>query len=277
VSAEPAGVGDCCERSGPHRGHRRQIAGAFAGDRCCGERVGARKVSCASLISCPRLSKLTAERAAEGALMRNDISNVALGGLLAICVLTLGVLSLLFFSFRHNKSNLTQDTKSVETIVPRNEPSPLSANDSARIQEIMANVTGDPNFLTPSIRSEFWTLLRKGQFSQKEIEETRKINEVFATVYMKLLNEDALIALKTRCTYKSNEREEVEGLLLKSKVFNQWRVRENERLIEKIAAREPIQIGENKIVMDEARINRSLQDLATVSNRLTQLFTEPAP
>lgn len=90
---------------------------------------------------------------------------------------------------------------------------------------------------------------------------------------MKYFYEDALLVLSTGRSIKSNARERYEKRLMELGVLSEWRAEENQKLIEKIAKREPVETGEREIVFTKEIIESVLSNLENVAARIERFFT----
>lgn len=160
-----------------------------------------------------------------------------------------------------------------------NSTSPISQyspEDNARISEIMVRVVNDPDYLNDETHKEFWgILLQHGHVSSREMTELR--HEITQNVLLsqQYFWEDALIAWRVGRPAKSVKREQHEKRLVATGFIPEWRVRENEKLIEQIAARQAVQFGEGKVLVSEEYIRAALSRLDGAIRRLDQLLTPP--
>lgn len=152
---------------------------------------------------------------------------------------------------------------------------PLSSAEKARFREIIAGVVEDPDYLTPVVHTEFWSLLNKtGPLPAPEVQQLRDTMTGILTIYHRYFYEDALWALKTGRPFKSLQREEYEKDLLSRGEITEWRIQENETLIAKIAAKEAIPFGGTTIVLSEDIVNEILAGLEDAGRRIDALFSE---
>lgn len=152
----------------------------------------------------------------------------------------------------------------------------LSSTEKTRFREILAGVIQDPDYLTLNVHAEFWTLLDKmGPLSPSEVQKLRDMMTGTVTIYQRYFYEDALWALKAGRAFKSLQRERYEKHLLNLDVITEWRIKENDTLIAKIAAKEPIPYQGTAVVLNEDIINEILASLEIVGKRVDTLFTSP--
>lgn len=151
----------------------------------------------------------------------------------------------------------------------------LSSAEKIRFMDIIKGVIQDPDFLTPNVHAEFWALIDKvGPISTSEVQERRDMTTGVVTIYQRYFHEDALWALKTGHPFKSLERERYEKHLLDLGVMTEWRIKENEALMAKIAVRELIPYQGTTIVYNEDIIYEILANLEAAGKRLDTLFTK---
>lgn len=154
--------------------------------------------------------------------------------------------------------------------------SQYSPEDKARITEIMVRVVNDPDYLNDETHKEFWgILLQHDHASSRAIAELRQEITQNVLLAQQYIWEDALIAWRVGRPTKSVQREQHEKKLVATGFIPEWRVRENEKLIEQIAARQAVQFGEGKVLVSEEYIRAALSELDVAISRLDQLLTPP--
>lgn len=150
----------------------------------------------------------------------------------------------------------------------------LSNDDKVRFQEILKSTIQQENYLTPQVHDEFWgILLQNGEPTVENIKNLRKTMAGPSVDYIKVLYEDALLALNRQAPYKSKKREDLEKFFIDNELITDFRIQENEKFIENIAYGNPITTNGQEYVLDETAINNVLNNLEAVSSRLDDLFT----
>ncbi len=171
------------------------------------------------------------------------------------------------------------DTMSDNTEVT-SEPAPPSREmtiDEQRVfQEILQSVLQDPNNLTTEVHQQFWDILDDiGVSSQDQVEYIKDVMTGSALIYMKYFYEDALLSYDRRTPYKSIQRENYENHLKSIGVVTDFRFEENDKLIEKIAYQEEVQIGNQVMILDEAELEQALSNVNLGVETINRLFTRP--
>jgi hypothetical protein len=154
----------------------------------------------------------------------------------------------------------------------------LTWDEEIRFYEIVTNVMQNPYYLTSKIHREFWGLLNKllgESISIDDVEFIKNFMVGIVAIYPKEFFTDALWALKTGRPFKSASREQLEKELLSLGVIAEWRIKENERLIEKISKHEPIPFEGDEIILTEFMVELILENLDEVVNRINILFSKP--
>jgi hypothetical protein len=152
----------------------------------------------------------------------------------------------------------------------------LSIEDKKRFQEILLQVMQNPDGLNLPLRKEFWSIMEKsGEATPKSIEYLKDLMTGITSKYQRLFYEDAMLALNKGTPEKSIARENYEKHLLEIGAITDWRIKENERLIEKVAQQKPIPIGTQEIVLNEEMIKVVLSQLDVVARRIDTLYTNP--
>jgi hypothetical protein len=152
----------------------------------------------------------------------------------------------------------------------------LTSGEKERLRDIL-RLVGKPDVrITPVLRREFWGLMEKGgRLTPSDVATVKDLMFGAATVYMRLFYEDAIEAYKTRQPFKSLEREQYEKRLLKLGVMSEFRVAQNGRLMEQIAAHQPVSTAEGDVLMDSTSIRSILANLSVAGQRMNLLFTRP--
>ncbi len=111
--------------------------------------------------------------------------------------------------------------------------------------------------------------------TQKDVDTLKDLLAGPIVIYMNYFFEDALIALKDGKPYKSKERAEYEQYLKSLEAMTDDRIAANDRLMEQIAYKRPIQQGGQSAVMDETMLQRALVNVNLAVETITILFTRP--
>lgn len=142
------------------------------------------------------------------------------------------------------------------------------------MKEIVLNTIQNPNYLTPAIHKEFWTIINKYEknLSQDDINYMKGIN-AGVYEYMRMFYTDALISLKTGNSFKSNERKDYEKLLLKLGVLKKDRVESNDLFMDNVALKKPVSTESGSIILTEDMIRDALDKVKAVSKRIDLLYS----
>lgn len=144
-----------------------------------------------------------------------------------------------------------------------------------RYEKIYKGVIQDQNFLTPQVHQEFWGMLNAEGLSSAQIKDLREQMSGVITVYQPLFWQDALKSLESGQPCKSPQREDCEKRMLKKGIMTIDRIRTNDELIAKIAAREAVTRDGQSLVFKEDMIEPILANVQEAANRVDQLFTPP--
>lgn len=145
----------------------------------------------------------------------------------------------------------------------------------ARFEQIIKGVVQDENYLTPQIHQEFWGMINREGISSAQIRDLRDKMTGLLTVYQPLFWKDAVESLKTGQPCKSPERDEYEKNMLRKGLMTNERIRANDLMMAKIAAREAVTRDGQSIVFSEDTIEQMLLNIQQVIKRQEQLFTPP--
>lgn len=154
----------------------------------------------------------------------------------------------------------------------------LSSAEQARFKEIVAGVTRDPDYLTPTVHGEFWQLVYKtGMSSTTAITRMRTSVTELGGTYWRLFYEDALIAVQRGKPVQSPEREKFEKDIVNRGVVSQGFISQNDLLMGKIASGQAISSADGgpSVTLDEGSIRMILASLDDATKRLDKLFTPP--
>ncbi|MBP3964050.1 hypothetical protein [Paenibacillus lignilyticus] len=143
-------------------------------------------------------------------------------------------------------------------------------------QEILARVLRNRNNLTPETHRQFWELVDEVGATEEELATMKDLLAGPIVIYMKYFFEDALISLEHGTPYKSVDREKYEQHLKSLEAITEFRIEENNKLMEQIAYKQPIQQGSQSAVMDEAMIKQALINVNLAMETINQLFTRPS-
>ncbi len=150
-------------------------------------------------------------------------------------------------------------------------PASFPIEDRKRFEEIIKNVMSKTDYLTPSIHSEFWRLMRKMGIETKEQESQYKKIMTAGLVYRKQMWKDAMASLEEGKPYKSSERKQYEKGL--AQISGNSQLEQNDRMIDDIAAHKPISLQGNQVVATKEIIEKALADVGPTIDRVEVLFT----
>lgn len=146
----------------------------------------------------------------------------------------------------------------------------------ARMAEIMMHVLSEDDFLTPAIHREFWGIFTNGDsLSPEDLMAYRNSIADIMTRSQRSFWDDALIALKIGHAFKSVERENIEKDLVRQGVIPEWRVQQNEKVIELISSHKPVELNGESIVFTEELIELIASQVEPAEHRIRQLFSPP--
>ena len=192
--------------------------------------------------------------------------------ILSVCVV------LWFGSFQELSAADLDLTETYEGVV-----NSISYEDKQKFREIVTGVLrGNPTYLTNSVHKEFWSIWDKwieldGNWSPEEFDRfmvwLRRTMTGIATVYQKLFWEDALWATTSGRPFKSSLRDKLEKEYLRKGLLNEWRIEQNEILINKIANKEAVSTDGRKVLFDENTIRLVLDNLESAGKRVEWIFT----
>lgn len=155
-----------------------------------------------------------------------------------------------------------------------------SSSEKVRMNEIAFLVANDPDYMTPEVHAEFWAILTKqGTIPTDELNNVwtslRKSVIELGVDYQRYFWEDALFALRKERAHKSVQREQLEKKMLKMNFIPEWRVQQNDKLIEQIAARTPVRVRGEQVIFTADKINGALGNIDAVAQRVDRLLTPP--
>lgn len=152
----------------------------------------------------------------------------------------------------------------------------LTSAELARFKEIMSGALQSDTYLTTTIRQEFWALMDKlGPYSESDLATLKDMMTGPTLTYMRYFFTDALTALETGQPYKSAERQQYEKRLIDLGVMTQYRLNQNESLMQSIAVGQPVTISGETGVMNESIIWQGLGNVAAGQARIDLLFLRP--
>lgn len=157
-----------------------------------------------------------------------------------------------------------------------NPQSRLTEAEKARYQEIIAKVMQERDYLTPSTRSEFWSLQDKvGPMSVSQLAAIKTLVVETSVTYQRAFYQDAAISQQTGKPTKSPARETLERELRAKGAVTDARIKDNDTMITKIAAHEPISVRGTDVVFTQELIGNALSNIDDVGRRLDSLYTRP--
>ncbi|SDW15280.1 hypothetical protein SAMN05518855_1001441 [Paenibacillus sp. CF384] len=186
-------------------------------------------------------------------------------------ILSLLALLLLIGCDNTNADQTASIAEEPQTTLAKN----MTAHQKDIFQEILARVLRNRNNLTPETHRQFWELVDEVGATEEELATMKDLLAGPIVIYMKYFFEDALISLDSGTPYKSDERERYEQHLKSLNAITDYRIEENNQLMEQIAYKQPIQQGKQSAVMDEAMIQQALVNVNFAMDTINQLFTRP--
>ena len=152
----------------------------------------------------------------------------------------------------------------------------LSSYEKERFRDILKGALQSPDTLTSEQLEDFHSILKKiGITTSEQMTQLREFMTGVTNTYQRYFWEDALSALKDGRPFKSMQRERYEKYLLSQQIVTEFRIKENEVLIEKISRREPVPLEGQEVVLNEMSIREILGGLAKVNSVLDKLFSGP--
>lgn len=150
----------------------------------------------------------------------------------------------------------------------------LSSEEKARFREIATGVMQGQDALTKEVHAEFWVLMTKmGIRGKSQVDQFKDVVTGVSSKYQRYLWEDARQALRQGRAFKSLQRDEYEKHLKNLGLLSDFRIRENEEFVNKIAKKKPLPVQGQNVVITDPIIKETLANLAEVTKRLDQLFT----
>ena len=143
------------------------------------------------------------------------------------------------------------------------------------VQETIRTVMQDPTYLSPEVHAEFWRLIRGNSLSPDELAEVRENLTDLTAPYMRLFFQDALEAYRSGQPVKSPARAEYEQMILARGIIGRSRIETNDQVMEKIAAHEPADDGQQVVMFDEETITAALANVDSSFRALNILFSDP--
>lgn len=150
-----------------------------------------------------------------------------------------------------------------------------NAKDKLRIHEIVSNTMRFDSYLTKDIHDEFWIIADKHlKMDNKKLQELRFVVTVNSLEYMRYYYEDMLVSMQEHRFYKSLDREDLEKYLLNNKLLSEWRIKDNDKLIQKAIDGVPVVDKDGKkFVFTKDIIFDALSKLNDIKKRIDILFT----
>jgi len=150
-----------------------------------------------------------------------------------------------------------------------------NAKDKLRIHEIVSNTMRFDSYLTKNIHDEFWIIADKHlKMDNKKLQELRFVVTVNSLEYMRYYYEDMLVSIQEHRFYKSLDREDLEKYLLNNKLLSEWRIKDNDKLIQKAIDGVPVVDKDGKkFVFTKDIIFNALSKLNDIKKRIDILFT----
>jgi len=150
-----------------------------------------------------------------------------------------------------------------------------NAKDKLRIHKIVSNTMRFDSYLTKDIHDEFWIIADKHlKMDNKKLQELRFVVTVNSLEYMRYYYEDMLVSMHEHRFYKSLDREDLEKYLLNNKLLSEWRIKDNDKLIQKAIDGVPVVDKDGKkFVFTKDIIFDALSKLNDIKKRIDILFT----
>ena len=182
----------------------------------------------------------------------------------AIVLILLGFVSVIIRSYRDILQTPIEFRK--ETLGPVQD---------ARFKKIIKKVVqGDKSYLVEEIRTEFRELYKKLGISGKKFQKEKDLMIYTTQKYQYLFWNDALQALKQGKLIETEERLIFERTKVRKGQFSRSRIASSKEMLQKISRKMPVKIGGQEVVLDEALINATLDNIKGAIQRIEWLYSE---
>jgi len=153
----------------------------------------------------------------------------------------------------------------------------LSIDEKLEVRRLFASALQSPESVSV-VKPKLWKILNAhGGLSEEVADEVRE-QFVLGLQTSRLWMEDALVSLRERKPFKSTERENLENELIAKGAMTDFRRRQNEEMMAKVAVGEPIKAGDgSQVVLTEEVVRSVLQTYARKEQALATLLTPPSP
>lgn len=150
-----------------------------------------------------------------------------------------------------------------------------NAKDKLRVHEIISKTMRFDNYLTKDIHNEFWIIVNKHmKMNATQLKDLKLIVTANSLEYMRYYYEDMLVSMQEHRLFKSLDRENLEKFLLKNKLTSEWRIKDNDVIIQKVIDGVPIVDKDgNKFLFTKDIIFGALSRLDDIKKRVDKLFT----
>ena len=153
----------------------------------------------------------------------------------------------------------------------------LTPQEMNQVNTIIAGVLRSPQFLTGEIHRQFWGIMNSRGVSNEVLKEFRQITSGWHINYQKYFWQDAYHSLNSGHPYKSKYRSNYEKRGLKIGHITRERVKADNELIEKIAAKQQVTYGGKKAVIDHAMIKQAMKRIDETQRRFDLLYSRNLP
>ena len=147
----------------------------------------------------------------------------------------------------------------------------ISQTDQSRMKEIMVGVMQNTVAVTPEIKQELFSIFRKYNLTDKEIEDFGMYGPAMAVNYQRVFFDDALLSLRSGTSVKSKERSDYESELLKRGLITKERLQKNDADMYAIANSQPMIGSVSVLTIDD--INQTINNINTIGARFQSLFS----
>ncbi len=149
----------------------------------------------------------------------------------------------------------------------------MSQIDQTRISEIITGVIQDTTPITPDLKFELRSILKKYNVTDEEIYDFIYYGPALSAFYQGYFFADALQSISSGSPVKSNDRLNFEKEALSRGLMTSERIKLNDREMDLIARRQPVtKFDGSQVIFTENNIRSSVQNISLVIDRLISLF-----
>lgn len=187
----------------------------------------------------------------------------------------------IFGSGSSSNNNLKPNSTSINTL-GATQPLVSSSNstfnqisqvDKTRMTEIITGVIQNTTPITPEIKKEIKDIFKKYNTTDTEIKDFSIYGPVFMANYQKLFYTDALQAVSTGISVKSNERLNLEKEALSRGIMTAERIKTNNETMGMIASNQSIINSSGQgVLFTTDNIKSTLNDIDSMTERFKSLF-----